>query len=378
MQTQGFQIQVNGIGDANALTISQAHQHFGLSKQECIERILTSPSILQSNLTHERALQLKDALSSFKLPCEIIDSNATLDSHQTRYEIAAHITKFDHVADFAAELAAFTGQTGEEIVHSLTQVPAILLGQLSKTVAQDLIKRFSKPGIELIASPSDSARYSVLAYMPSYNEATKSQYISFGLSPINNSRECLQWSADDVTYREAQSIWQKASEFHLPVHIQNHDYYRFNLKLESAPIKEKTDIFSQWLTCNFSIPEKIHAKLLNSLPIILERSLPTERAQEYLLEMHEFGATGSAASVSGDKYNIEFNDIDSTKSLPLSNLINSIMGRAIVLPNINKNTLLVPLYANTHQALWIIHETKKAGLSARLIQIHENKRNWTS
>lgn len=375
MQEQGFQIQVNGIGEASALTISQAHEHFGLSKQECIQRILTSPSVLQSDLTHERAQQLQNALSSFKLPCEIIRNNTTIARDKTRYEIAAHITKFDHVADFAAELAAFTGQTGEEIIRSLTQVPAILLGQLSKTVADDLIKRFSKPGIELIPSASNKAHYSLLAYMPTYSDSIQSQYISFGLKPNNNSIECRQWSKDDLTYTQAQEIWKKASALHLPVHIQNHDYYRFNLKLDSPPLDNELERFSDWLTHSFAIPKKIHTKLLNSLPIILERSISLDQTETYLLEMHQLGAKGNATSVSGEKYHIEFSKLD-TDTLPaLSNLINSMMGRIIQLPQNINGKLLAPLSANTHQALWIIHEAKKAGIGARLIQLDEHQRN---
>ncbi|MDO6513789.1 hypothetical protein [Neptuniibacter sp. 2_MG-2023] len=373
MQSQGYQLQVNSIGDANALTISAAHQHFGLSKQECIQRILTSPSILQSNLSQERASQLKAALSDFKLPCEIVGNDVVINTDTTQYELAAHIKKFDHAAEFAAEIAAFTGQTGEEIVKSLTQVPAILLGRLSKTVAADLIRRFSKPGIELVASAPATALYTVMAFMPSYNESIRSQYISLGLKPNSNEVTCKQWSANNLSYSSAQDIWQKATSLHLPVIIQNHDYFRFNLTLDSVSSELDFDSFSNWLTEQFSIPEKIHRKLIDSLPIVLERSIPLENAQTHLAAMYELGCQGSAISVAGEKYNIEFKNLTSNTQQALSNLLNSIMGRTILLPVPKEGTSTIPLAANIHQAQWITHEAKKAGLMARLIPTTESK-----
>ncbi|MEM5535639.1 hypothetical protein WNY58_04460 [Neptuniibacter pectenicola] len=373
MQSQGYQLQVNGIGDANALTISAAHDHFGLSKQECIQRILTSPSILQSNLSKERALQLKAALSDFKLPCEIVDNDVTVTTDNARYELAAHITKFDYAAEFAAEIAAFTGQTGEEIIKSLTQVPAILLGRLSKTVADDLIERFSRPGIELIASAPATALYTVMAFMPSYNESVRSQYISLGLKPNNNEITCEQWSANNLSYASAQAIWQKASALHLPVIIQNHDYFRFNLSMDSTSTDINTEQLSQWLTDSFSIPTQIHNKLINALPIILERSIPLEKAQQRLAEMHTLGCKGSAISVAGEKYNIELKALPPEVKPALEHLCNSIMGRTIPITKTGESPQLIPLSANIHQGLWITHEAKKTGLQARLIPSNEKK-----
>jgi hypothetical protein len=133
------------------------------------------------------------------------------------------------------------------------------------------------------------------------------------------------------------------------------------------------DSFSNWLTEQFSIPEKIHRKLIDSLPIVLERSIPLENAQTHLAAMYELGCQGSAISVAGEKYNIEFKNLTSNTQQALSNLLNSIMGRTILLPVSKEGTSTIPLAANIHQAQWITHEAKKAGLMARLIPTTESK-----
>eukprot|EP00232_Nephroselmis_pyriformis_P028567 CAMPEP_0182872886 /NCGR_PEP_ID=MMETSP0034_2-20130328/11998_1 /TAXON_ID=156128 /ORGANISM="Nephroselmis pyriformis, Strain CCMP717" /LENGTH=145 /DNA_ID=CAMNT_0025005505 /DNA_START=90 /DNA_END=523 /DNA_ORIENTATION=+ len=142
---QSAQIQVQGIGQANVLAIAKHHELLGLSKRSCIELILNAPSIFRTKLNRETAVRLSSALEEVGLPCRVLDqtnpnlnASANADTKQDKYEIAAYINDFSAITEFASKIAAFTGQSGEEVIKSLCNTPATLLGNLSETVANEL------------------------------------------------------------------------------------------------------------------------------------------------------------------------------------------------------------------------------------------------
>ncbi|WP_415906248.1 hypothetical protein ACMXYX_15750 [Neptuniibacter sp. QD72_48] len=368
MQTQSYQIQVNGIGTANILTISQAHSSLGITKRECVERILTSPSILKSDLKLEQAKRIQHALTQFKLPCEIVDSHTTIPPTDQSFEVACYIQDFTHVTEFAAEVAAFLGQSSEEMIASLTQIPAVLIGHISQQIAQEFIERFQKPGIELIASATNSARYSAIAFMPSFSNSIKSHYLRLGLAPQTNDPHCTQWIANDLALNQAESIWKKASELHLPVSIQNHDYLRFDLSLTKLAADVDRAVLSDWLLDRCEIPKQVHPTLFKRLPIIIQKCLPLESSKAMMEELQQLNCDAEAIAIQSSRFDIELNQLQPSHMSALGNLLKTIMRRVIAIPEAKAGQLTLNLSANQHQALWIIHEVQKSGIKARLIK----------
>ena len=366
---ENFQIKVKGIGLANILTISQAHKSLGISRQECLKRILSAPAILASGLDQERALPIEAALHEYHLPCEIVAPNTPLAKTDCHYEVACHIHDFSQINEFAAEVAAFTGQTSEEIIQSLTQVPAVLIGNISQQAASDIAQRFSKPGIELIPSNTHKAVYTVLAFMLGYSETVRSQYIALGLQPKSQSRDCKQWIATDVTLSKTQKIWQKCTELNLPLSIQNHDYLRFDISLTAVDNLTNNDQLHTWLSTTCGIPEAIHQKLLAQLPIVIKRGQNLQQSQQQLHFIRSIGATGEALATHGMRFDLEVAQLAEHQHPAFSKLINTITRKQ---PNLSKlSSQRIALGANAHQAHWIAYEAKKAGIKVRLIRTLE-------
>ena len=137
MQQESYQVRVLGVGNADVLTIGRFHQRLGLSRQECIRRILSAPTVLQTALDKHSAEEMVEVLKAADLPCDLLSMGdqsipSSAHTHQERFEIAVYITDFTHITSFITDLALFTGQGSEELLKSLSKTPAIILGNLSE------------------------------------------------------------------------------------------------------------------------------------------------------------------------------------------------------------------------------------------------------
>lgn len=382
-------LKVNGIGDANVLAIARHHSLLGLSQQDCVQRILDAPSILKSNLTKKSANDIATTLEKVGLPCTVIDGNpddafddlALNDkSLSDKYEIAAYITDFASIAEFAGKVAAFTGQSGEDIIRSLANTPATLLGNLSQTVAEQLAHRFSGDGVEVLVSCPKKAHYSLIAYVVDEVPAVQQYYAQMGMQRVSQNGNSDQWQAQDVSFEQAQKIWQKANEAHLPIVIQNHDYMRFDILLQSIEEKQSSQQLQNLQTTlltHCGIPKQIHSAVLKNLPVVIKRCVHLDKVQKILTELHESKATVEAILVGGVRFNLSFPNWQSNHANALNKVCQTVMGRTVSMPGNShdqQNDLIgteceVSINANLHQAMWIQYECSRQNIDSKLMRV---------
>lgn len=370
MHQDSYQVRVLGVGKADVLSIGRFHQQLGLSRQDCIRRILTAPSILQAELDRHSAEEMISVLKSAELPCDLVAQSEKCITPSERFELAVYISDFTHITAFITELALFTGQSSEELLACLSKTPAIILGNLSEQVASELIMRFRQPGIELIKSCSDSAQYTVVAYAPGGDQSLIAYYRDLGLQQTDIAAQSQCWQLTDLALPKAQALWQKANELHLPLVIHNQDYYRFDLLLRSVPGDEQQrQAISELLTSQLQIPAHLHDSLFTHLPIILKRSASIVVNEPIMKALVALGCSVSAEWVGGIRFNLVFENISDAPTLlaRLEKLCGAIMGRSVPFIETD-NGWSVKADANLHQGLWIQYEASQAGIHCRLMR----------
>ncbi|WP_428034537.1 hypothetical protein [Amphritea sp.] len=362
-----YQVRVLGVGNADVLSIGRFHQRLGLSRQDCIRRILTAPSILQNRLDIHSAEAMVNVLKSADLPCDLVPQSDQIITSQERYEIAVYITDFTHITPFITDLALFTGQSSEELLRCLAKTPAIILGNLSESVAEELIGRFSKPGIELIRSCSETAKYTVVAYAPGGDQTLTGYYREFGLQRAADQGEQAQcWQLTDLSLGKAHTLWQRANELHLPLVIHNQDYFRFDLLLRSVPEdRSARQTISRLLTESLGIPEHLHQRLFEQLPMVLKRCIRINDYDELLTALAAQGAVVTAEWVGGFRFDLLFDTGE--QLVRLEKLCAAIMGRPLKFTEAGTGWS-VKADANLHQGLWIQYEAAQSGIHCRLMR----------
>lgn len=369
VQQESYQVRVLGVGNADVLSIGRFHQRLGLSKQDCIRRILTAPSILQTKLDISSARDMVNALKGADLPCDIFPQNDEFIPSNERFEIAVYITDFTHITSFITDLALFTGQSSDELLKSLSKTPAIILGNLSEKVAEELIERFRRPGIDLISSCSEKAKYTVVAYAPGNDQRLIAYYREFGLQQTGNQLDQLHcWQLTDLPIQKAQGLWQKANELQLPLVIHNQDYYRFDLLLRSVPNDaEEQQTISKVLSEKLNIPQHLHSRLFSSLPIVLKRSVSITDYDAVMTGLVNLGCSLTAEWVGGIRFDLTFDTTGEDQRLRLEKLCKAIMGRSLKFIDSDAGWS-AKADANLHQGLWIQYEAGQSDINCRLMR----------
>lgn len=362
MAPGGKQLLVVGIGHSQVLTIARLHDLLGLTRAECVERLLRAPAVLIEDVSIEQGERLQAALTEAGLNCELVDEAP--DSGRADHEIAAYITRTDHLPQFAAEVAAFTGQSADQVLDNLCKTPAMILGRLSRSVATELVERFAQPGIELMTSNPTLARYTAVAYAADASPSSVQHFKQIGLRPAATDRDVSAWEARDIAFSQAQQIWHKANELHLPLVLQNHDFMRFDIHLLQASGAGSEALASLLHDCG--IPRRLHARVLDHLPVVIERCQPVASAEARLEELRQLGAKAEAVSLAGTRFDLQLNNWRQEQTQPLLGLCQRVLHRAIALPRAAHAPMTLPLSANLHQSLWIKHECEQLGLKGQL------------
>lgn len=390
MQNQ-TKVHIKGVGQANVLAIAKYADMMGLTRQECVNLILNAPSTFATSLTNDSASKLTRALCDVGLPCTVIDDaledtlEDTLDenndsvttlsttsksvtSEDAKYELAAYIHDFTHLTEFAAQIAAFTGQSGEDVISSLCKSPAPIIGNLSQTVASELAKRFAVEGITMMTSCPHKATFSIIAYAIDDLPSVHQYYKQLGMERVAADSGAHQWQAQDISYKQAMLAWQKANEFHLPIALLNHDYMRFDVQLDALMTHSDKEAISWVLETLCQIPVHIHDRMFEQLPIVIAKCLDFEAAEAILVACKQRKAKASAILVNSLRFDIEFHAWTSEKTDFMKSLLKMIMGREVSLPKGNASKQLLNLNANMHQGKWIQHESNRVGLKCQLIR----------
>lgn len=376
MQQATF-IEIQGIGDANVLAIARYHHLLGLTKKACVELILSAPSIFKTTLAKAEADQLSSTLNEVGLPCQVVDPVSEyehvsqLNSRTSdKFEIAAYIHDFSNITEFAGKVAAFTGQNGSDIVKSLCKTPATLLGQLSERVAQELASRFSMPGIDVLVSCPQKAQYTLVAYAMEDMPSVQQYYAQLGMSRQTNPQGLTQWQAQGIDFKKAHDAWHKASEAHLPIVLQNHDYMRFDVSL--TDVSDNTDVtksgskLQEVLTKQCHIPKNIYQKLLTRLPIVIAPCQDWANTEILLAALQNCGARAEASLLSTNRFDLYFSEWKHEYQRLLTPLCNTFLGKASMLPDTPSTTCLLPINANLHQAKWLKHECDLMQINCQL------------
>lgn len=371
MNQESYQVRVLGVGNADVLSIGRFHQRLGLSRQDCIRRILTAPTILQTELDIHSAAEMVNILQSADLPCDLLPQSESCLSPPERFELAVYISDFTHITAFITDLALFTGQSSEALLGCLSKTPAIILGNLSESVASELMTRFSQPGIELMKSCSDTAKYTVVAYAPDSDQSLVAYYRDFGLLPVGDHAQSTQcWQLTDLSLQHAQALWQKANELHLPLVIHNQDYYRFDLLLRSVPTDaQQQRRISDILYSQLNIPRHLHPRLFTKLPIILQRSAAITDVEPVMNALATEDCVVAAEWIGGIRFNLLFDNISdaAVQRARLEKLCSAIMGRSMTFSDTAEGWS-VKASANLHQGLWIQYEAGQSGINCRLMR----------
>ncbi|WP_412971354.1 hypothetical protein [Glaciecola sp. MF2-115] len=374
---QSAQIQVQGIGQANVLAIAKHHELLGLSKRSCIELILNAPSIFKTKLNRETAVRLSSALEDVGLPCRVLDqtnpnlnASANVETTQDKYEIAAYINDFSAITEFASKIAAFTGQSGEEVIKSLCNTPATLLGNLSETVANELAERFSIEGVDVLVSCPKKAKYTLVAFALDDLQSVQQYYAQLGMTRERSKEGLMQWQAQNIDFDKAYGAWRKANEFHLPIVLQNHDYMRFDVRLlpteQSNTATLNIEMLTPILADMCGIPAVVHEKLLANLPMLIARCIDWDRTQELLAQLHQCGVNAEANLISSNRFDLSFPNWEESYAGLLTQLCQTIMGKQIPIKISKNQSLLLPVNANSHQALWLQYECKRSNIHCLL------------
>ncbi len=370
MSNAQFSIVIDSIGTASLQLVRSLKHISPLSDSQLAALIFQAPSVLISHLEEKTAYDMNAILRSAGAETQVRSIQETVTPGDKDHEVALVVQDVQFIPKLIEQVIGLLGIDFANATRLLCQTPTVLLGNVSANTVEALRTRFAPFHAELDVSKPKEARFDV--YLGACQQPARlelAQKMRRKGIALANGRETLTQQepllAADVDYENAMWLWQTLESMKIPGKILNHDFQRFDLKLDAADLQNSALI--QYFTTHFQMPEAVIPKLQNHLPVVLKHNLRFADLNKYLTELAELGACVSGHLLAFQRFDLQLASIPDVPSSAkvISMIANRPVDRiAAVLQQIPA-TVNGPFTA--HQGRWMLQELKKLHTEGSLI-----------
>lgn len=365
-----YGILVESIGTAGVSLLPALKKVSPLSENKIAALLFQTPSLLLSGLPEEGAQEINKLLLSTGLKCRVVPTDEQFEPGDKDHEIALVINSFENIHEIVREIISVTGMGIDQIRQLLLKSPTVLLGQISQNTVAALQQRFEALGVEVDISRPEKAQFDVFKGPCSPFEQNMLEQI---LRPLK-----IEWNPEasehpekpnllcsGISRKQADQLWAQTSRTGLPIQIVNRDFERYDLCLDKAPDSPE---MIQYLISSTGMPEKIAPKVLQKLPIILQKNIHFAQVEAEMEKLRKLGATASAHLLAFQTFALKVESVKHIKhALDVLEAVGGV-DPAVAKQALQKDGLLEGPFTNP-QARWLQHELKKIGtLTKRILK----------
>jgi len=177
--------------------------------------------------------------------------------------------------------------------------PAVIVSNVSAATVDAIRERFGRHGIAIDVSRSSAASY--YAVVPVDNAGIRR--VVRDLVTVAAARAAIVETADaltaaDLTFAEAQTIFERLRRTGAPAAICNRDLERYDVSLDAA---SDTDAMRQ-LLAGLGIPERVVPRLFAALPVVVQRNVGQHEMQALLDSVAAHGGRATGLSHSFQRF----------------------------------------------------------------------------
>lgn len=243
----------------------------------------------------------------------------------------------------------------------LCKSPTVMLGNISENTAKTIRDRFKTLNVDVDISKPDTALFDVFKGACSAYEQGIIDQILNGLgvewNKEANKHNVASLICGGISRKVADRLWEQVSRTGLPLKIVNRDFERFDLRLDHAP---ETPEMINYLTHSTGMPEKVANKVIQQLPVILQKNIRFNQVEEEIAKLIELGAIGSAHLLVFQSFSLKIQAIKHVDhTLEILNVVGG-MDKAVASKAILEREVLAGPFTSP-QVRWMQHELKKIG-----------------
>lgn len=357
----GYGILVESIGSAGISLVPALKKVSPLSENKIAALLYQTPSLLMAGLEEAGAEEINKLLLSTGLESKVIKADERFEQGDSDHEVALVINEFKRIQDIAKEIIAITGLNIDEIRQMLCKSPTVMLGMISENTAHTIRDRFEALNVDVDISKPGTALFDVFKGTCSAYEQNIINQILNGLgvewNKEVNKHNVASLICGGISRKVADRLWEQVSRTGLPLKIVNRDFERFDLRLDKAP---DTPEMIDYLTQSTGMPEKVAKKVVQQLPVILQKNIRFNQVEEEIAKLVQLGAVGSAHLLVFQSFSLKIQAIKHVEqTLEILNVIGGVEKAAASRAILEREVLPGPF--TSPQVRWMQHELKKIG-----------------
>ena len=290
---------LESVGTADAAALRAIRQLVNGPIQEVARLVYQAPSELTNRLHPDAAPEVVELLGKLGFRVSVSSSDATFSPGVGEYEVALVVTDIARVPLAIAETAAFLGTDLPTARRLVCRSPAVLVSNVSSATVEAIRHRFGRHGVAVDVSRSSCASY--YAVIPAENAGLRRVIRELVLTiasavSIVETNEAL--TAADLTFADAQAIFERLRRTGARAAILNRDLERYDVVLEAAA--DTPGIRS--LLESRGMPARVVPRVLGALPVVIQRNVGQTEVQALLDRVAAEGGRATGLSHSFQRF----------------------------------------------------------------------------
>ncbi|MCB1735337.1 MAG: hypothetical protein H6981_10815 [Gammaproteobacteria bacterium] len=332
-----------------------------------------APQVLEGNIERDRAERLLELVNEAGLQASIQEQGAVIEEGVPDYDIALVIRDFSHIGAIVQLISHVLGVKPDKAREIICASPALLMGGVSLATVEALRARFQALKVDLDVAVRSQSRYDLIlapgsAVLRQRVMAIVARHLGKAGQPMPNDNGAPLGGmiATGLDFKQANALWDELRGGGASAQLVNRTFERFDVVM-----REATDsrALREYLSDRVGVPAQVVEKLIQRLPIVVQRQMTPEQAEAALLEFADLGVLAVAELTTFQAFDLNIDALSGKKDKAvqvLSSLADRSQESAVTALSKLPTRLDGP-FTSTH-ARWLQAELKNAGASSRLVQ----------
>lgn len=303
--TQG-RLVVRSIGTASFALVDALRSVLTLTDSEIAQRLFRAPAVLIDELRWEQAEAVAAELARAGLEVAVEALDAPFAPGDARCDLILDVHDFTRLADLGAELVRLLGVDARTAREMLCAVPCTLVGGVSEATARALSARFARLGATVCASTPMAATFDLFVIAPPgvlrrrLLENLSAAGVALPFSPTHDPGAPVVLA--DLTRDVAEQLWELAGRRADLARVFDRAFERFDVVLHAAA---DTPALREALALLARMPDKVIARVLGRLPIVVLHDVNFAAMQEAIEQLTRAGATVTSELIALQSFSLE-------------------------------------------------------------------------
>ncbi|MCB1737348.1 MAG: hypothetical protein KDI42_04400 [Gammaproteobacteria bacterium] len=337
-----------------------------------------SPQVLEGNIERERAERLLELVTEAGLQASIQAQDAVIEEGVPDYDIALVIRDFSHIGAIVQLISHVLGVKPNKAREIICASPALLMGGVSLATVEALRARFEALQVDLDVAVRSQSQYDlILAPGP---EVLRQRVLAIVARHLGKAGQAIPLDqpghqgkaqlggmiATGLNFKQANALWDELRGGGASAQLVNRTFERFDIVMREATDSPR---LRAYLADRVGVPAQVVDKLIQRLPIVVQRQLSPDQAETALLEFAELDVLAVAELTTFQAFDLAIDNLSGKKDRAvqvLSSLADRSQQSAVTALSKLPARLDGP-FSNVH-ARWLQAELKNAGASSRLVQ----------